>query len=487
MNEIKYSPCMFGYFSARCTWEEACSKEVWVRQLLHTVRTHTPTHHFIEQTNISPQTSSRFITTQLQPPKKVSALHRFQNRISHDHLPYESLDWQTPLGICRFLEEVAAGPSGKIAEVFVRFVPRHDLLTQRASELFLGKQKFEALLVKRKFQEAARILRLPTKSDYEQTKRLVASVTDWTFPESLEHFERELFQNRKRGTLELLQEIKDISNELRTFLETNTLDETKVQIRLSRMEKIIHIGSQPDNIVELTPDEFEQVFRSITPPPPVPHSDTQDLVRECERLVKLLEQHRIDYVQVPNDSLEQLQTFLEQQTAAQQKCVQILFDETSSNVEKFRAENDIDKIHKKLETAKRKQFDFPDFLQEQLQKLERFRLQSEQTRLEFNELLKDLDPFVPFSKLPFRVRRNVDPFVQPSNTHLQCWLQVIRQDHSIDFLKYTEIRKSIEQIFETKKVTQGLLFTFHFGHERCMEIFSSAFRSFLLSLDSVRT
>ena len=474
---MKYPPCMFGYFPSRCTWEEACSKEVWVRQFLHTVQTHTPTHHFIEQTNISTQTSHRFITTQLQPPKKVSALHRFQNRTSHDHLPYESLDWQTPLGICRFLEEVATGPSGKIAELFVRFVPRHDLLTQRASELFLGKQKFEALLVKRKFQEAARILRLPTKSDYEQTKRLVASVTDWTFPESLEHFERELFQNRKRGTLELLQEIKDISNELRTFLETNTLDETKVQMRLSRMEKIIQIGSQPDNIVELTPDEFEQVFRTVAPT-----TDTQELARECERLSKLLEQHRIDYVQVPNDSLEQLQTFIEQQTAAQQMCVKILFDETTSNAEKFRAENDIDKIQKKLETAKRKQFDFPDFLQEQLQKLERLRLQNEQTRLELNGLLKDLDPFVPFSKLPFRVRRNLDPFVQSSSTHLQCWLQIIRQEYSVDYLKNPHIRKSIEQIFETKKVTQGLLFTFHFGHERCMEMFTAAFRSFLLSL-----
>lgn len=474
---------MFGYFPKRCTWEEACSKESWACQLLHVVRTHTPTYNFVAQTNISPQTIQRFMITQHQPPKKVSALHRFTNKMSHDNLPYESLDWQTPLGICRFLEEVAAGPSGKIAEVFVRFVPRNDILTQRASELFLGKQNFENLIIKRKFQEAARILRLPTKSDYEQTKRLVASVTDWTFPDSLEQFERELFQNRKRGTLELLQEIKDISNELRTFLQTHTLDESKVLNRIRRMDKIVHIASNPENIVELSPDEFQQIFRTDDNTPT--NVDAQDdLVRECERLSKLLEQHRIDYVQVPSNSLQQLQTFIEQQTAAQQKCVKILFDETTSNAEKFRAENDIDKIHKKLETAKRKQFDFPDFLQEQLQTLERFRSSTERTRTDLDELLKDIDPLVPFSKLPFRVRRNIDPFAQPSSTHLQCWLQIVRQDHSIDYLKNPHIRKSIEQIFETKKVTQGLLFTFHFGHERCMEMFAAAFRSFLLSLDT---
>lgn len=479
---MKYLPYVFGFFSKRCTWEEACSKEEWVRELMDVVRKHGPTHTFLHNCTFSDMVIQRFVTTQQQPPRKVSALTRFKNRISHDHLPYESLDWQTPLGICRFLEEIVAGPSGKVAEFFVRFVPRNDIFAQRASEVHLGKENFEKLVVKRKFLEALRILRLPTKSNYEQTKRLVASVTDWTYPDSLEHFEREAFQNRKRGTLELLQEIRDISIELRTFLQTGTLDESKVQMRLTRMEKIIQIGSEPENIVELAPNEFEQVFRETTPP--ISINNDQDLVRECERLAKLLEQNRIDYVQVPSDSLQQLQTFIEQQTATQQKCVRILFDESTSNAEKFRAENDIDKIQKKLETAKRKQFDFPDFLNAQLEKLETLRPSTERTRTSLEELLKDLDPYVPFPKLPFRIRRNLDPFTQSSNTHLQCWLHIIRQDHSIDYLKNPHIRKSIEQLFETKKVTQGLLFAFHLGHERCMETFTSAFRSFLLSLDT---
>ena len=477
---MKYLPYVFGYFSKRCTWEEACSKEEWVRELMNVLRKHLQTHTFLHNCTFSDMVIQRFVTTQQQPPRKVSALARFKNRISHDHLPYESLDWQTPLGICRFLEEITAGPSGKVAEFFVRFVPRNDIFAQRASEVHLGKENFEKLVVKRKFLEASRILRLPTKSDYEQTKRLVASVTDWTYPDSLEHFEREAFQNRKRGTLELLQEIRDISNELRSFLQTGTLDESKVQMRLTRMEKIIQIGSDPENIVELAPNEFEQVFRRVTPNDPQDHH----LTRECERLAKLLEQNRIDYVQVPIDSLQQLQTFIEQQAAAQQKCVQILFDESTSNADKFRAENDIDKIQKKLETAKRKQFDFPDFLHARLEKLEQLRPSTEQTRTGLDELLKDLDPYVPFLKLPFRVRRNIDPFAQTSNTHLQCWLAIVRQDQSIDYLKNPHVRKSIEQIFETKKVTQGLLFTFHLGHERCMEMFTTTFRSFLLSLDT---
>jgi hypothetical protein len=427
----------------------------------------------------------RFVTTQLQPPKKVSALHRFPPRISHDHLPYESLDWQTPLGIVRYLEEIAAGPSGKIAELFVRFVPRNDVASQRAAELYLGKENFDRFIVKRKFQEALRVLRIPTKHDFEKTKRLIASVTsEWTYPDSLGHFERELFQNRKRGTLELLEEIRDLSNELRTFLETHTLDETKVQSRLSRMEKIIHIGSNPENIVEVSPNEFEQIFRTQTVVTQTTTNNNPDeLVRECERLAKLLEQHRIDYVQVPNKSLQELQTFIQLQTDRQQKCVKILFDESTSNAEKFQAENEIDKIQKKLETAKRKQFDFPEFFHEQIQKLEGLRPQSERTRSDLKELLKDINSFIPFSKLPFRIRRNIDPFAQSSNTHFQCWLAIVRQDHSIDYFKYADIRKSVEQIFETKKVTQGLLLAFHFGHERCMEVFTSAFRSFLLSLE----
>jgi len=482
---MKYPPYLFGYFPKKCTWEEAAAREEWVREFLDVLLKHTPTNTFLKNCTFSDGVIQRFVTTQLQPPKKVSALHRFQHKLVHDHLPYESLDWQTPLGICRFLEEVAAGPSGKVAEFFVRFVPRNDMLTQRASELYLGTTHFENLVVKRKFQEASRILRLPTKCEYEKTKRLVSSfLSEWTYPESLDQFERQVFQNRKQGTLHLLEEIRDISNELRTFLQTHTLDETKVQSRLSRIEKIIHIGSNPENIVEVSPDEFEQVFRPDTncSSSHTTNNNSDELVRECERLSKLLEQHRIDYVQVPNDSLQQLQTFIEQQTAAQQKCVHILFDESSSNADKFRAENDIDKIQKKLETAKRKQFDFPDFLQEQLQKLERFRPEVERTRSDLRELLKDINPFIPFSKLPFRVRRSIDPFAQSSNTHFQCWLNVIRQDDSIDYLKYEGIRTSVEQLFETKKRTQGLLLAFHFGHERCMQVFTSAFRLFLLSL-----
>lgn len=484
---MKYLPYVFGYFSKRCTWEEASAREEWVRELLDVVRKHTPTQTFVQNCSLSDGSVQRFVTTQLQPPKKIAALHRFQSRIAHDHLPYESLDWKTPLGICRFLEEVAAGPSGKIAELFVRFVPRNDYITQRAAELHLGKDNFEKLILKRKFHDALRLLRTPTKGEFEQTKRLVGSVpmTEWTYPDSLEHFERELFRNRKRSTIELLTEIRELSNELRTFLETHTLDETKVRSRLLRMDKIIHIGSNPDNIVELAPNEFEQVLRAdLSRMDSSPNINTDELVRECERLAKLLEQHRIDYVQVPNHSLQQLQTFVAQQTAAQQACVKILFDESSSNADKFRAENDIDKIQKKLETAKRKQFDFPEFAHEQVQKLDSLRPQSERVRAELNELLKDIHPLTPFSKLPFRVRRNVDPFAQPSNTHLQCWLAVLRQDHSIDYLKYTDIRKSMEQVFETRKRTQGLLLTFHFGHERCMEMFSASFRSFLLSLET---
>lgn len=478
-----YPPCVFGYFAKRCTWEEASTREEWVREFLDVIQKHTPTQTFVHNSTLSDGTIQRFVTTQLQPPKKVSALHRFRSRITHDNLPYESLDWQTPLGICRFLEEIAAGPSGKIAELFVRFVPRHDTLAQRAAELHLGKQNFDRFVVKRKFNDALRILRVPTKSEFEQTKRLVTSVVTWTYPDSLEHFEQELFQNRKRGTLELLAEIRDLSNELRTFLQTHTLDEAKVQSRLTRMDKIVHIGSNPENIVELTPEEFEQVFHT-TKEDGTTTPNTDELVRECERLAKLLEQHRIDYVQVPNESLAQLQSFIEQQTAAQQRCVKILFDESASNAEKFRAENDIDKIQKKLETAKRKQFDFPEFMHEQYEKLESFRSQSERTRSDLNELTKTVDPLVPFSKLPFRVRRNIDSFAQSSNTHLKCWIDIIRQDDSIDYFKYANIHKSIEQVFETNKKTLGLMIAFHFGPERCMEMCTSAFRSFLLSLET---
>ncbi len=484
---MKYPPFLFGYFARKCTWEEASAKEDWVREFLHVIQRHTPTRTFLEHCTFSDGIIQRFVTTQLQPPKKVSALHRFQNRISHDSLPYESLDWQTPLGIVRYLEEIAAGPSGKVAELFVRFVPRNDVSAQRAAELCLGKENFEKFVVKRKFHEALRILRTPSKQNFERIKRLVSQQqTEWTYPDSLEQFEIEIFQNRKRGTLELLEEIRDLSNELRTFLKTHTLDESKVQSRLTRMDKIIRIGSNPENIVELTPDEFERVFRTQDDDNSRQPTTVVDdnLVQECERLAKLLEQHRIDYVQVPNGSLQQLQTFIHQQTEKQQACAKILFDESSSNADKFRAENDIDNIQKKLETAKRKQFDFPEFSHEQIQKLERLRPRSEQNRNELIALLKDMNPLTPLSKLPFRVRRNVDAFAQPSNTHLQCWLSVVRQDSSVDYLKYKEICKSVEHIFETNKVSQGLLLAFHFGYERCMEKFTSSFRSFLLTLET---
>jgi len=280
---IHLSPYVFGYFTKTQTWNDV--KHIpWVAEFLVVLEKHKPTLRFVQSTNLSEQTLHRFVTTQHQPQKRFASQSRMQTD-KHAQLPYCTFDWQTPFGICRFLEEIRSGT--KVPNVFVKYAPLHDTLKQRMSEVLLGRKQFEDFIVGRKWIDASNVLFAQTSSreHLEHVRKLVLELKAWTYPSSVEELERQIFSDRKRTTLELLHEIRDISNELKTFLKNGTLDVSKVESRLSRMDKIIELGSNT-NLVEVSPDEFENVFR-VELPDPSPNNNLQD---EYDRLVRLLEQ-----------------------------------------------------------------------------------------------------------------------------------------------------------------------------------------------------
>jgi hypothetical protein len=250
------------------------------------------------------------------------------------------------------------------------------------------------------------------------------------------------------------------------------------------MDKIVHLGSST-NLVEVSSDEFQNVFHVQTVSEPGPNN----LQEECDRLVRLLEQHKIDYVQVPSNNLKQLQTFIEQQLARQQQLARTLFDESVSNAEKFAAENELDKIQKKVETAKRKQFEFEPFTNERWQVLEELRPFVDQVRTKLVERYKDVSSETPFVKMPFKTRRlfpdsEIGAFVSQSSTHMKCWLSVVRADFSVDYLKFPNVRKSLFTLFESCKWIPGLLFLCHFGRTCLTDETRLGVFTFLLNLDT---
>jgi hypothetical protein len=249
------------------------------------------------------------------------------------------------------------------------------------------------------------------------------------------------------------------------------------------MDKIVHLGSST-NLVEVSSDEFQNVFHvEMSEPSP------NNLQEEYDRLVRLLEQHKIDYVQVPSNNLEQLQTFIEQQLARQQQLARTLFDESVSNAEKFAAENELDKIQKKVETAKRKQFEFEPFTNERWQKLEELRPFVDQVRTKLVERYKDVSSETPFVKMPFKTRRlfpdsEIGAFVSQSSTHMKCWLSVVRNEPSENYLKFPNVRKSLCTLFESCKWVPSLLFLCHFGRLCLTDDIRLGVFTFLLNLDT---
>ncbi len=478
-------PYVFGYFATTQSWKDVMHIQ-WVCEFLDVIRNHESTFRFVEQMSFSEQKIHRFVVTQQQPQKRFASQTRMKTD-KHTGLPYASFDWQTPLGICRFLEDIHT--SGKLPQVFVRYVPLHDTMQQRIAEVFLGRRYFEEYIVGRKWNDATRILcsRMSSRESVEEVRKLILELDEWTYPSSVEELERSIFSNRKRGTLELLKEIRDISNELRTFLKSGTLDSAKVESRLSRMEKIVRISES--DIVEVSPEEFRDVFHTSMSSSSSP-STNHELQEEYDRLVQLLEKHKIDYIQVPNQSLELLQSFISDQLSRQQKLAITIFDELSSNAEKFAAENELDKIQKKVETAKRKQFEFDTFFNERVCLLESHRTFIEEVRTRLVERYRNIDFNSTFSKLPFKTRRlfpdsEIGAFIQSSNTHYQCWISTVRGDTSIDYFKIQSVRKGICTLLESYKCIPSLLFLFHFGYQRFLQWddMKNALYSFLLQLD----
>ena len=480
---IYLSPCVFGYFTKTQTWNDV--KHIpWVADFLDVLSKHKPTFRFVQSSNLSTQTLHRFTTTQQQPQKRFASQTRMQTD-KHVHLPYSTLDWQTPFGICRFLEEIRT--MSKLPNVFVKYAPLHDTARQRVAEVLLGQTKFDELIVGRKWTDASNVLfaRMHSREFLEHVRKLVSELETWTYPSSVEELERSIFSNRKRSTLELLNEIRDISNELKTFLKNGTLDVSKVESRIFRMDKIVQLGSST-NLVEVSPDEFQNVFRVQTPEPS-PNVVQQE---EHDRLIRLLEQHKIDYIQVPSNNLEQLQTFITEQLARQQQLARTLFDESVSNANKFAAENELDKIQKKVETAKRKQFGFETFMNERWQVVEELLPFTEQVRTKLVERYKDVSSETPFVKLPFKTRRlfpdsEIGAFVSQSNTHMKCWLSVVRNESSINYLKFADVRKSLCTLFESCKWVPALLFLGYFGRT-CLDMddLKLGVFTFLLQLDT---
>lgn len=448
------NPLLFGY-----TNDETVSWYVHIQSILEN---HASVKRYIQTriANIRPQAIHRFVTTQKSVAQTVAAKRKWNSKFTGQQaLPYEMLDI-TPLGLCRHIEEIACT---KIPEFFVRFVPKNDYPTQWMHGLILGHDGFDQLL-KREFTDAFRKIRLheSSKNPEDIIRHLPENIRhdlENGCIHDIQHFERVLFSNRKCATLEMIREMKCIANDLNDFISktqecTNAI-RAKIQSRINHIHKVLSTESV---VVDVSEDEWKSVVNQPhmqMAAPPQTTNQTNELIAECERLCELLKAHKIDYIKVPSDPV-QLQEYIDEQRRRQVEFAQILFDDSKGVAQKFDAENQIEKLQEIIETAQRKQFDDPVYLHRVLEKFER---NIQPKILEIKEALRqkymDIDRNVPYTKLPFKIRRlftsDVTSFIAQSNTHFKCWLEVI-QNHEIEyFIKVKEVRDAIERLFRTKE------------------------------------
>ncbi len=419
-------------------------------------------------------------STQTRPEARRAFLRKQANA----KLRVEPSDFKSPLGICRYFTEIASAQSNAIHPFFTRFVTPQNLSLQWLNGLYLGPDGFQELLAQH-YNEAARLVRSRMDSCYKARKKYMDWIEQALSDLGVEKFVRtistvadlEAYAVRKPdgARTAIFENLSDVLRELEVFVRQcpDKILCKSIDRKMKKIQTVVE-GLQTVPVDVLLTTATTNITTATTT---VDETNTVPM-KEYERLCGLLEKHKIDYVEVPSDSLQEVQAYIQKQEVLQQKFVRVLFTDDSSDRDKFEAENEIERIQKNLDTAQRRQFEFQEFLEAQQGLLaETFRPKIEAAREKYVSLVTqlNLDRSVPKNQLAYRVRSklfadsDVGPFVS-STSASRFWWSVIDNNmvQTEQILKMQEVRKAIGQVWESKdpqKLGIGCLFYFHIPYD----------------------
>lgn len=419
----------------------------------------------------------------------------------------------SPLGVCRYVIEIASAQTHTIHSFFTRFVPRNDVRLQWLHGLYLGPDGFQEL-VNKNFNEAARLVRMRT-----QNRTDTARCLEWidkaltTLPvntfcqtiQTLSQLETWILHRPDEACTEIVRDLQCVLKELDQFVKTCTdgLLCKRIERKMKRITSVVD-GLRCSDVQHVFLEQVQQhVQQHVQEDVGGGEGEDHQFVekKEYNRLCDLLEKHNIDYIEIPSDSLEKIRAFIEDQKQKQQVYVRVLFsDEEDVNdaKRKFEAENQIEHLQKNIDTAERKQFEFQEFVESQKACMEvKYRDGLEQVRQKYLAMIQEFNlppvEFVQPHKLSYKVRSTLfadsdtGPLVATSTAALKCWWALVHsqteQVHA--FLKVQEVRKALLQIWESRnpqKVILGCMFYFAtLGHLSSFdEPFRQAWKNFVL-------
>jgi hypothetical protein len=421
---------------------------------------------------------------------RPEARRAFARKQANKKLRLDPSGFTSPLGICRYFVEITSAQSNAVHPLFTRFVPPQHVLVQWLNGLYLGPDGFRELLAEH-YNEAARLIRIRMDSCYKTRKKY----TDWieqalnelgieTFVRTIStvaDLEAYILKTPDGARTAIFENLNDVLRELEVFARQcpDKILCKSIDRKVKKIQAVVE-GLKTADAVQLevpttmSPTDDDVVVREDVVP-----------MKEYERLCGLLEKHKIDYVDVPSDSLQAVQAYLQKQEALQQQCVHVLFSEDAHDRDKFEAENEIERIQKNIDTAQRRQFEFREFLEAQQGFMsETFRDKIEAARTRYVTLAAQLnyvDRSVPKNKLAYRIRSklyadsDVGPFVSSTSTSSaqSFWWSVIDNQSVEHLLKMQEVRRAIAQVWESKdpqKLGIGCLFYFYVSYDTIKSI-----------------
>lgn len=425
---------------------------------------------FVEITSVHSTSLSNFVRDVLSEARP-EAKRCFLRNQANPKLRLDTNDFHSPLGICRYVMSITSIQI--IHPFFTRFVPSKNKTLQWLNGLYLGPDGFQELLHKN-FNEAARLVR--TRMDDAKTRKKHTEWVEKALNElgakdfartisTIAELESYIVKKPDGARTAIVENLVDVILELEAFVRncTNGILCKSIERKIKKVKNVVEglQTTEDPNVLLFSPQP------PLLPPSPQQIQDTVVPMKEYERLCGLLEKHKIDYVEVPSDSLHEIQTYIQKQEALQQTFVRVLFSDDAVDRDKFEAENQIERIQKNLDAAQWKQFAFAEFLQAQQDFMnERFGSAVERVRAAYVEQLEaagiDSSTVVTahIQRVPYKTRTqvfndtDVGPFIGQSNTVLKMWLAcVVHRRHELpNLLRIEEVRRAVTLVWESRDV-----------------------------------
>lgn len=348
-----------GYFPPHVTTAVALQKCQWLRVFVILLRRHAPLFRGYIRTSLEMGKPhiDRWIRTQKQKAyRQRAAERRWFRQDAYD--AYESLDL-TVLGILRYFSSLRRSEFSP-ARFYVRHVPRNRPDMHWLLYIFLGGESAIRTQSSAALLQAARSM--PVRPPHHLAR--------------IRHF---LLQVEGEYRFDSFRALEDcaLRQETSTWTAQSFADQLTTIAR--RMPRPSHVRRQLLDMAKKAHSPSSQMPPPPTPPlpPPLPTQDEETvsgdpspLEKEIQRLRQLLDNHGIEHIQLPLDTVESVESFLADQRLKQAAIFHVLLSDTSTERVKFLAERDLAVVERWIRAGERKLFDFEDYRHHLLRKYE---------------------------------------------------------------------------------------------------------------------